>query len=98
MQGMRSPKSYVTAVSMAGIFGTLGIHHFYLGRWMHGVFDLSLALTAFVFLFLYWPLAPVIFFIDIVHTVYFMYKLIVGEYTDGLGRVVLIDDGKCDKA
>ena len=98
MQGMRSPKSYVTAVCMAGIFGTLGLHHFYLGRWMHGAFDLSLALISFLLLFLCWPLAPVIFFVDIVHTVYFMYKLIVGEYIDGLGRVVLIDDGKCDKA
>ena len=64
---------------------------------MHGIFDLSLALISFLLLCLYWPLAPVIFLIDIVHTVYFMYKLIVGEYTEGVGRVVLIGDGNRDK-
>jgi predicted amidophosphoribosyltransferase len=30
-----SKKSYVTAVCLAGILGTLGIHHFYVGMFLH---------------------------------------------------------------
>jgi len=37
-----SDKSYVTAAVLAGIFGMIGIHHFYVGRWGHGLFDLSM--------------------------------------------------------
>ena len=43
---MVSPKSYVWAVCLVGIFGTLGVHHFYLGRWVHGMFDLGLVIIA----------------------------------------------------
>ena len=85
---MVSPKSYVWAVCLVGIFGTLGVHHFYLGRWVHGTFDLGLVIIAVVFLWVYWPLSVAVFLIDMIHTVYFMYKLIVGEYKDGKGRLV----------
>lgn len=37
-----SDKSYVTAAVLSGIFGVIGIHHFYVGRWGHGLFDLSM--------------------------------------------------------
>ena len=83
-------KSYTLSVCLVGVFGTLGFHHFYLGRWLHGVFDLSLVIMTVSFLFIFWPLAVVTLVLDIIHTVYFMYKLIVGEYRDGAGRFVAI--------
>ena len=46
-----SRKSYVIAVCLAAIFGTVGIHHFYVGRWLHGLFDLSLLIAAGIFFF-----------------------------------------------
>ena len=30
-----SPKSYGVAVALSMIFGVAGIHHFYLGNWLH---------------------------------------------------------------
>ena len=87
---MDSSKSYTLSVCLVGVFGTLGFHHFYLGRWLHGVFDLSLVIMTVSFLFIFWPLAVVTLVLDIIHTVYFMYKLIVGEYRDGAGGFVSI--------
>ena len=85
-----SPKSFAVSVCLAAIFGTLGVHHFYLGRWLHGAFDLSLVIATIGFLFIFWPLSVVILIVDVIHTVYFTYKLIVGEYRDGSGRFVSI--------
>ena len=45
-----SEKSYIVAVCLVGIFGTLGFHHFYVNRWFHGLFDLSLAVLTIAFL------------------------------------------------
>ena len=42
------------------------------------------------FLFIFWPLSVVTLILDVIHTVYFAYKLIVGEYRDGKGRFVNI--------
>ena len=74
-----------------------GLHHFYVGRILHGLFDLSLSIVGFLLIF-YGArddvtnsiiASGVLFLIlDAVHTVYFMYKLIVGEYRDGSGRLV----------
>ena len=86
----KSSKSYVVSVCLAGIFGTLGVHHFYLSRWLHGTFDLALAVLTVSFLFIFWQLSVVTLIVDVTHTVYFMYKLIVGEYKDGKGRLVCI--------
>jgi TM2 domain-containing membrane protein YozV len=86
-----SQKSYVTAVCLAAIFGTVGIHHFYVGRWLHGLFDLSLLIAAGIFFFSSaWILAGLFFFVDVVHTTYFVYKLIIGEYRDGSGKLIRI--------
>ena len=41
----KSTKSYGAAVSLCGVFGTVGIHHFYLGNWLHGLFDLGLFIS-----------------------------------------------------
>ena len=83
-----SPKSYFVSVCLAGIFGTLGLHHFYLGRWLHGTFDLTMLILAVIFLFIFFPIAVLLLITDIVHTAYFTYKLIIGEYKDGSGRTV----------
>ena len=87
---MDSRKSYVVSVCLVGVFGTLGVHHFYLGRWIHGTFDLALVVITVGFLFIFWPLSVVTLILDVIHTVYFAYKLIVGEYRDGKGRFVSI--------
>ena len=86
-----SQKPYVTAVCLAAIFGTVGIHHFYVGRWLHGLFDLSLLIAAGIFFFSSaWILAGLFFFVDVVHTTYFVYKLIIGEYRDGSGKLIKV--------
>ena len=85
-----SSKSYAVSVCLVGVLDTLGVHHFYLGRWLHGAFDLSLIIITVSFLFIFWPLSVVTLIVDVIHTVYFMYKLIVGEYRDGTGRFVSI--------
>lgn len=84
-----SKKSYGVAVCLSGIFGVLGIQHFYLERWALGFFDLGLSIAGFVYLFLYGNLTGLTLLgIDLVHTVYVTYKLLVGEYKDGYGKIV----------
>ena len=56
---MDSSKSYAVSVCLVGVFGTVGVHHFYLGRWLHGAFDLSLVIMTVGFLFIFWPLSVV---------------------------------------
>ena len=95
-----SEKSYIVAVCLVGIFGTLGFHHFYVNRWIHGLFDLSLAVLIIAFiiaseLYIWFLLsACILFLIDFIHTVYFMYKLIVGEYMDGKGKPISYNKGQ----
>ena len=84
-----SEKSYTTAVVLSGIFGILGIHHFYLGRWLHGMFDLGLSISAFASFVADLPqLGFSLLMVDFIHTVYVTYKLLVGEYRDGKGDMV----------
>lgn len=86
----KSSKSYVVAVSLSGIFGILGIHHFYLGRLWHGLFDLSMSLSAFYLIItdesLLW--GYLILGIDFIHTLIVTIMLLVGAYKDGEGNVV----------
>lgn len=86
-----SKKSYVTAVILSGIFGPIGIHHFYLERWAMGFFDLGLLLLAIYLM--YWHnqplLAGILFFIDVVHTIIVTYLLLIGKYKDGHGKPIL---------
>lgn len=88
-----SSKSYGIAVSLCGIFGVMGIHHFYIGKWAHGFFDLGLFISWMVL----WiaggsvsamMLAAVLFAVDVIHTVYVFYRLITGQKTDGDGKVI----------
>ena len=46
-----SSKSYGAAVCLCAIFGLLGIHHFYLGRILHGIIDLSMTIGAIALIF-----------------------------------------------
>ena len=87
----RSPKSYGVAVTLCGVFGTLGIHHFYLGDWWHGLADLAL----FVLMVLFFTqgfagLAFLTLLIDGLHTIVIFYYLIIEKWRDGQGRPVLI--------
>lgn len=89
MSVQASSKNYGTAVCLAGIFGILGIHHFYLGRWLHGLFDLSLSVIGITLivldqLFLGWALLIA----DIIHTIAVTIMLLIGSYKDGQGKTV----------
>lgn len=91
-----SPKSYGTAITLCGIFGTMGIHHFYLGNIMHGLFDLGLLVATVLFWIAgettgspaYFILAIVLFLIDAIHTIIVFYRLIAEQEHDGQGRLV----------
>lgn len=85
----KSSRSYGAAVSLCGIFGIVGIHHFYLGNWVHGLFDFGL-FCLFVGLYAADLMLAAMFvlMVDALHTVFVFYKLIVGEQRDGAGRLV----------
>ena len=83
-----STKKYGVAVCLSGIFGILGIHHFYLERWAMGIFDLTLSIGGFALIIMNNNWGFAILFIDVIHTVYVTYKLLVGEYADGDGNIV----------
>ncbi|MBF9035324.1 NINE protein [Rhodobacterales bacterium HKCCE2091] len=87
----KSPKSYGTAVLLCGIFGTLGIHHFYLGDWMHGVVDLGLFVLTVVLLVNGQPgWAFLAIAIDVLHTITVFALLIMEKWKDGDGRPVTL--------
>ena len=85
----KSDKKYATAVILSGVFGTMGIHHFYCERYGMGLFDLALFLFTICFYIVGFPIAAgILLFIDIVHTVIVTYLLLVGEYKDGDGNLI----------
>ena len=84
-----SQKSYGIAVCLSGIFGILGIHHFYLERWGMGIFDLGLSISGYCLIIFGYPIIGILLLaIDGIHTIYVTYKLLVGEFKDGHGRIV----------
>jgi TM2 domain-containing membrane protein YozV len=84
-----SPKKYVTAVCLSGIFGLLGIHHFYLGRWIHGFVDFSMTIGSIILIAAGLDLLGIILLcIDVIHTFVVSILLLVGAYKDGNGDVV----------
>ena len=86
---LKSPKSYTVAVILSAIFGVLGVHHFYCGRHLHGIFDLSLSIGAFIALGVDKPIIGIALFgIDIVHTIFVTFQLLVGAYKDGDGKTI----------
>jgi TM2 domain-containing membrane protein YozV len=85
----QSEKKYTIAVCLSGIFGLLGIHHFYLGRWLHGILDLSMTVGAIILIGIgFEVLGYVVLGIDIVHTLIVSTLLLAGGYKDGNGDVI----------
>jgi len=89
-----SKKSYTVAVCLAAVFGVLGIHHFYLGRLLHGLFDLGLSIAGFTLITIgdsenMVMAGAILLGIDVLHTLYVTFKLLVGEYKDGQGNLVI---------
>jgi len=85
-----SPKSYVVAVCLSGIFGMLGIHHFYLGRWLHGLVDISMTISAFLLIVFKHPVPGfLLLFVDFIHALIITIMLLTGAYKDGDGDLVM---------
>lgn len=86
---MESQKSYICTVYLSGIFGIFGIHHFYLGCWIHGLLDLGMTLSALTLLFTGQPkIGLTILAIDLIHTLIVTVMLLTGTYKDGSGKTV----------
>ena len=84
-----SPKSYVLAVCLSSVFGLLGIHHFYLGRWIQGFLDFSMTIVGFILIAAGLDLPGIIILcIDVIHTFVVTILLLVGAYKDGNGDLV----------
>ena len=90
-----SSKSYGIAVSLCGIFGMIGIHHFYIGNYLHGIFDLSLLIFGLFFL-ISGPagLGLLLLGIDVIHTFFIFYKLITEKQKDGSGKLIVTSSGR----
>lgn len=84
-----SSKSYVVAVCLSAVFGVMGIHHLYLGRWGEFLLDFGLMVLTIYFYFngqLIWAL--VFGLIDILHTFIITIMLLTGSFKDGQGKLV----------
>ena len=89
MPEQKSEKSYAVAVIISAVFGVVGIQHFYLGTYIHGIADILLT-AGFVYFFAIDEPVPafLLFGIDMVHTWVVTFMLLVGAYRDGKGRLV----------
>ena len=87
-----STKSYATAIGFCGVFGMLGIHHFYIGNILHGICDLSLLITGTFLLFSseYEALGIFLLFLDAIHTIIVFFKLIAERQKDGSGKFIVL--------
>ena len=88
-----STRSYGSSIAWCGVFGMLGIHHFYLGNWLHGIFDLSLFILGVgLYSSFGQPLEAVgalLLVIDFFHSAYVFYKLIAEKQKDGDGKLIV---------
>ncbi len=84
-----SSKSYIIAISLCMVFGTLGLHHFYTGRYGEGVLDVSLFILSVYFFMNGQILWAILFFaIDALHTFIVTIILICGNGKDGKGHYI----------
>ena len=91
-----SDRSYGVAIALCGVFGIIGIHHFYLRNYLYGVLDLGLFIGTIVCFvaaeLLKEPsliiVGVVLLLIDTGHTMWIFYRLIVGKARDGNGKLV----------
>lgn len=84
-----SDKSYAVAVCISAVFGVMGIHHFYLGRYIEGTIDFSLFVATLYFYFtgqLGW--AALFFIVDALHTFIITIMLLTGSFKDGSGKTI----------
>ena len=84
-----SKKSYPIAVCLSGIFGVMGIQHFYLERWVEAILDLSAFVATFYLLFtghFFWAILVAV--ADAVHTLIVTILLLTGSFNDGHGKRV----------
>jgi hypothetical protein len=92
LQAEFSDKSFSAAVALCGIIGTVGLHHFYLGNIVHGVFDLGLYVGAMLCFFSgdvsLQMLGLILILMDALHSLFVFCKLIVEQQLDGAGRLV----------
>jgi len=78
------------AVCLAGIFGFVGVQHFYLGRWLEGLLDVGLTI-GWVLSFFVWrePVYGALFLVaDFGHSFLIFILLLIGGCRDGDGRLV----------
>lgn len=84
-----SDKSYAVAVCLSAVFGMMGIHHFYIGRYIEGIIDFSLLVLTLYFYFngeLLWAL--LFFAVDGIHTFIITIMLLTGSFRDGKGMTI----------
>lgn len=94
-----SDKSYVVAVCLSGVFGLMGIHHFYLGRYVEGLIDFGLFVATLYFYYsgeLLW--AALVFAIDFLHTFIITILLLTGSFKDGKGKYICYPGQKLGNA
>ncbi len=85
----RSDKNYAVAVCLSGVFGILGIQHFYLGRYLEGCCDLGLSIFGYYSLVTGEPILGVLALaIDGIHTFIVTILLLIGSFRDGQGKLV----------
>lgn len=89
-----SRKSYKIAIILAGVFGLMGIHHFYLRNWLHGLFDFGLFVFGFWFVFISKDptlnaVGASLIIVDLIHTLIITYQPIVGKCRDGDGLLLI---------
>jgi TM2 domain-containing membrane protein YozV len=84
-----STKSYAVAVCLSGIFGVVGIHHFYLGRHLEGLADVAMTI-GWVYGFATENIALALLFLaaDMLHTFIVTIMLLTGSFRDGRGRYI----------
>jgi len=89
----KSEKSYAVAVCLSAIFGIIGVQHFYLGRHLLGIMDVSLSMAA-LYCFLTGNLlyAAVFFLLDFGHSIFVTIQLLTGNFEDGGGNTVCYPD------
>ncbi len=90
---MVSEKKFGTAVALCGVFGILGIHHFYLGNILHGIADFLLCVVGLTCLGSGDPslvlMGLLLLCIDCIHTFWVMVRLFTGNTRDGHGKLVV---------
>lgn len=84
----KSEKSYTVSVALCGVFGLIGIHHFYLGNLLHGIFDLSLLIFGSWLIINENGFGYLLILIDIIHSIIIFYKLITEQQKDSKGLLV----------